>query len=516
MKPIDIAPADVETVRCILREHAPGLEVRAFGSRVSWTARETSDLDIALLTDEPFSTARMTNLKAAFTKSYLPFRVDIVDWASTSENFRKVIEREHVVVLGKEESPIIDGWCECPLGELTDNFDFIRVPVKKPDRRSGHYPYYGASGIVDYVDDYLFEGEYLLIAEDGENLRTRNTPIAFLADGKFWVNNHAHIVRGNQKANTRYLMYALSDLDISGYLTGSTMPKLTKGNLDRISLLTPPLPEQRTIAHVLGTLDNKIQLNRRRNKTLEEMTQALFKSWFVDFAPVRSKMEGSDTGLPQNFADFFPDRLVDSEIGEIPDGWDVGCLADIASSPRRSFDPADICGGTPYIGLKHMPRHSIALIEWERSEKVTSNKSAFKKGEFLFGKLRPYFHKVGLAPVSGICSTDIVVISPNSITWSAFVLATISSIDFITYTNQTSTGTKMPRTSWKTMNRYALCLPPEPVVQLLQNVTEPMLYRIVTNIHHNRNLAALRDILLPKLVSGMLRVEDAAKIVATI
>ena len=110
MRPIDIAPADLETVRCILREHAPELEVHAFGSRVSWTARETSDLDIALLTEEPLSIARMTNLKAAFTKSYLPFRVDIVDWASTSENFRKVIEHEHVVLVERHRTTKLDGW----------------------------------------------------------------------------------------------------------------------------------------------------------------------------------------------------------------------------------------------------------------------------------------------------------------------------------------------------------------------------------------------------------------------
>lgn len=110
-----------------------------------------------------------------------------------------------------------DEWRERSLGELTDNFDAIRVPVKEVDRRPGPYPYYGASGVVDHVDQYLFEGEYLLIAEDGENLRTRSTPIAFLARGKFWVNNHAHIAQGNREANTRFLMYALAATDISGY-----------------------------------------------------------------------------------------------------------------------------------------------------------------------------------------------------------------------------------------------------------------------------------------------------------
>jgi restriction endonuclease S subunit len=105
-------------------------------------------------------------------------------------------------------------WRERNLGELTENFDGMRVPVKEADRRSGPYPYYGTSGIVDYVDGFLF---------DGENLRTRNTPVAFLARGKFWVNNHAHLVRGNHEADTRFLMYSLAAADISGYLTGSTM-----------------------------------------------------------------------------------------------------------------------------------------------------------------------------------------------------------------------------------------------------------------------------------------------------
>lgn len=131
-----------------------------------------------------------------------------------------------------------NGWRETTLGELTDNFDGRRVPVREADRRPGTYPYYGASGIVDHVDQYIFGGEYLLIAEDGENLRTCKTPIAFLARGKFWVNNHAHIVRGNDEADTRFLMYALNNGDISGYLTGSTMPKLT-GFVQTVEVSTP-------------------------------------------------------------------------------------------------------------------------------------------------------------------------------------------------------------------------------------------------------------------------------------
>ncbi len=185
-----------------------------------------------------------------------------------------------------------NGWREAPLGELTENYDAQRIPVKERDRKPGQYPYYGASGVVDQVDQYIFDGDYLLIAEDGENLRTCQTPIAFLARGKFWVNNHAHIVRGNGEADTRFLMYALRNTDIGGYLTGSTMPKLTQGNMNRIPILAPPLAEQRAIAGVLGALDDKIELNRRMNETLEAIAKAEFR---------RMKEEGRDSTIGDEF-----------------------------------------------------------------------------------------------------------------------------------------------------------------------------------------------------------------------
>lgn len=182
-------------------------------------------------------------------------------------------------------------WELYSLGDLTENFDSIRVPVKEAVRKKGQYPYYGASGIIDMIDGYLFDGEYLLVAEDGENLRSRKTPIAFMATGKFWVNNHAHIVRGNNKADTKFLMYYLSQTDISGFLTGSTLPKLTQNNLNRIPIYAPSLPEQRAIAGILGALDDKIELNRRMNRTLESMARAVFREMMKDVEEQGSILE---------------------------------------------------------------------------------------------------------------------------------------------------------------------------------------------------------------------------------
>ncbi len=279
----------------------------------------------------------------------------------------------------------------------------------------------------------------------------------------------------------------------------------------------PPLAEQRAIAHILGTLDDKIELNRRMSETLEQMARALFKSWFVDFEPVRAKMEGrwrrgeSLPGLPAHLYDLFPDRLVDSELGEIPEGWKVGTLGDVADHPRRSVRPDQIGSQTPYIALEHMPRRRIALWNWSMGDGLESNKFEFRKGEILFGKLRPYFHKVGVAPVDGVCSTDIVVVAPRFPHWFAFVLGLVSSNEFVEYTHAGSTGTKMPRTSWAEMARYPIVLPPQSVARALTERVQPAVNRIIAGIHESRTLAALRDTLLPKLISGELRVKDGER-----
>jgi len=405
---------------------------------------------------------------------------------------------------------IPNGWSIRQLGDLTENHDASRIPVKEADRRLGPYPYYGASGIVDHVDGYLFDGEYLLIAEDGENLRTRQTPIAFVARGKFWVNNHAHIVRGNALANTRFLMYALTATEVSGYLTGSTMPKLTQGNMNRIPILTPPVDEQQAMVAMLGALDDKIELNRRMNETLEAIARTIFKSWFVDFDPVRAKAEGCEpVGVSAGLAALFPNCLHDG----IPTGWSAGTFGHVACNKRVQVKPGGVANDTPYIGLEHMPRKSIALTEWGRADEVASNKFVFAINDILFGKLRPYFHKVGVAAVDGVCSTDILVLTPKDPQRFGFVLGHASSDEMIAYSDAGSTGTKMPRTSWADLSRYDIVIPQTTVARKFNELVVPVVDRIRSNIHESRTLAAVRDTLLPKLLSGEIRVKQAEKVV---
>ena len=170
--------------------------------------------------------------------------------------------------------------------EVTVNFDKKRVPLSSAQRsnRGGEFPYYGAQGVIDHIDDYIFDGEYLLIAEDGENLKSKKQNIAQIATGKFWVNNHAHIVTGNEKCDTRYLCYLINSMDLSGYITGSAQPKLSQANLNAVQLSMPTLEQQNRIVEYLVAIDNKIALNELINNNLEQQAQSIYKQMFIDNA----------------------------------------------------------------------------------------------------------------------------------------------------------------------------------------------------------------------------------------
>ncbi|KAF0170323.1 MAG: type I restriction enzyme S subunit [Rhodobacteraceae bacterium] len=162
------------------------------------------------------------------------------------------------------------------LGSLAHNLDGIRVPVKKSDRSElqGRFPYYGASGVIDFVDDFLFEGPHLLVAEDGANLLSRSTPIAFIADGQFWVNNHAHVLAYNGKAELDFLRFYLETLDLAPYITGSAQPKLNQKKLNQILVPVPPLSDQRRFVAVLRNLEGQTS----KVQACQLATQALFTS----------------------------------------------------------------------------------------------------------------------------------------------------------------------------------------------------------------------------------------------
>ena len=180
-----------------------------------------------------------------------------------------------------------------------------------------------------------------------------------------------------------------------------------------------------------------------------------------------------------------------------------GTIADVCEEIRRSVKPGEIDSETPYIGLEHMPRRSISLCDWESAEKVTSTKHGFKEGEILFGKIRPYFHKVGLAFVDGVASSDAIVIRPLSPGLRNYVLLTVSSDDFVAAASQgMKEGSKMPRADWDLLLKYPIAIPKKDDLNRFNEVIEPMMGQLKALCFANRKLAAARDALLPKLMSG--------------
>ena len=505
---LHLLPRHRKMLVALLREHLPGIEVWAYGGRVNGQSHDGSDLDLVLRSPDlqEIPVSRVADLKKALRESNIPFLVEARDWAKLPEGFHREIERGYVVLVEATERPDHNRWLETTLGAVITLKRGYDLPQRK--RCHGSVPVVSSSGIIDHHSESKVSGPGVVTGRYG------TLGQVFFIPGAFWPHNTALYVQDFKGNDPRFIGYLLQSLDFSTCSDKAAVPGLNRNHLHEGLVSIPAsIDEQRAIAHILGTLDDKIELNRRVNETLEAMAQALFQSWFVDFDPVRAKVEGRDTGLPEPIADLFPDRLVDSERGEIPQGWKAGRLADIAIAPRRNVDPASLDDGTPYIGLEHIPRRSIALTTWERIGKVTSNKSIFKKGEVLFGRLRPYFHKVGVAPINGACSTDIAVIASKSTEWSTFVLACVSSTEFVSYTNQGSTGTKMPRTNWTMMGDYRTCLPAPPAVGAFQNAMQPVVEQIIAKVLESRTLAGMRDALLPKLISGEMRMSDAEKIV---
>ena len=381
------------------------------------------------------------------------------------------------------------------VGELTINHDAKRIPVKEADRKPGKYPYYGASGIVDWVDQYIFDGEFLLVAEDGENLRSRKTPVAFMATGRFWVNNHAHIIQGNQKADTRFLAYILEGSDISGYLTGSTIPKLSQGSLNAIEIEVPCLGEQKAIAHVLGTLDDKIELNRKTNETLEGIAKAVFKSWFVDFDPVRAKAEGRPTGLPDEISELFPDSFEESELGEVPSGWEVQRLEDLVElSYGKALKETDrIPGPFPVFGSNGV---------------VGSHKEALVEGPGII---------VGRKGNPGIVKWSKKDFFPIDTTFYVKPKMEGLRLSFLFYalSNQRlpalSADSAVPGLNRSIAYMNQQVLPPFNIVLAFDQMVSTIFERMSCLSSEEETLSSLRDALLPRLISGELRVPDAEK-----
>lgn len=325
------------------------------------------------------------------------------------------------------------------------------------------------------------------------------------------VNQHVAIIRADpDHFEQRYLFYVLAEPSTKQRLlaiasSGGTRNALTKGDLERLVVPKPPIREQRLIANLLGSIDDKIELNRRIASTLEGIGRALFNSWFVDFDPVRDRVEGRMPGLNANVARLFPDSL--GEDG-FPSGW-ASTANDIGCSIREQVQPNQVDPTTSYVGLEHIERRSLALNVTGRAREVESQKSVFRRGDLLFGKLRPYFHKVSIAPMDGICSTDIFVFRPKDGIPPSYLYFAFSTESFVAKASGAQEGTRMPRADWGFMQKLPMPKPCPEILTAFDAAVSPLVEKILATVEQSRSLMALRDILLPKLVSGEVRIKAA-------
>lgn len=375
------------------------------------------------------------------------------------------------------------------LGELVEIHNNKRIPLSSKERAnlSKIYPYYGAQGIVDYVDNYIFDGKNILIAEDGENLKSNNKSICTLATGKYWVNNHAHIVRANNENDTDYLFYKLNSISFLPYITGSAQPKLNKENLLNIPVYVHEKAEQKNISKLLSKIDQKIALNNQINEELEAMAKTLYDYWFVqfDFPDQNGKPYKSSGGK----------MVYHPELKrEIPEGWgveSVGNLLDkVTKAEKIENNSIEFIGEIPVI---------------DQSQKYiagfTNNENAIlqpQDGHVIFGDHTRVVKYINFDYARGADGTQ-VLISNNENISNVLLYHMIEDFDLSNYGYARH---------FKFLKEKTVIVPDKEVSSKFETQANVIYEKIKNNIFENQELTQLRDWLLPMLMNGQVKVED--------
>ena len=282
--------------------------------------------------------------------------------------------------------------------------------------------------------------------------------------------------------------------------------------LRTLEIPLPPLPEQQAIAHILGTLDDKIELNRRMNQTLEAMARAIFQDWFVDFGPVRARLEGLEPYLPPELWDLFPDRLVDSELGEIPEGWEVKALGELCDKPQYGFTAS--AKGEP-VGPKFLRITDInkrPWIEWENVPHCEIMDEEFSKfrlnvGDILIARMADPGHGCMIEDdQSSVFASYLIRFRPKLESHSRVLQYWLRSDGYWEMVRGRGAGTTRTSLNARVLSEFSLAVPSEALTEIFTEEVDSLRKQVVANVEESRSLAAQRDALLPKLVSGELRV----------
>lgn len=426
-----------------------------------------------------------------------------------------------------------------PVVEYPTDYKMIRTP----NIRAGKVTLDGCR----YVEKEVYETwTRRSKPQKGDVLLTREAPLGevgiITTDENIFLGQRIMQYRADKnKIDPYFLLYSFLSPDLQQQFSmhegsGSVVSHIRVGDCSKFEINIPPLEIQRSIVEILKSLDDHIDVNIKINQTLEQMAQTLFKSWFVDFDPVIDNALDAGNPIPEalqsraelrqkvrNSADFkplpadiralFPAEFEETELGWIPKNWHIRDFSDIAVLIKNNIKSDDICDDIHYIGLEHLERKHIFITSYGNGSDVSSNKSAFNKGDLLFGKLRPYFHKVAITPFSGICSTDILVFRAKEKFYKSLMAMYSFTDEFVAYANLRSTGTRMPRAEAKDLLKYKIILPNKNILEKFELLLADYWAKGQLNNNENDHLTALRDTLLPKLISGELSLEDLPDLV---
>lgn len=376
-----------------------------------------------------------------------------------------------------------------------------------------HVPVWGANGIIGFTETPSYKGAVPLVT-----CRGNGCGLVQWTAGSAYVSNNAMAVipKTSEPSDTRYLYYSLLNTNFADVTTGSAQPQITQGHLSKKYVYWHDEPVERaSIAHILGSLDDKIELNRRMNETLEAMARALLKDWFVDFGPVRAKMEGREPYLAREVWDLFPE-LLDEE--DKPEGWQAGTLAEFASLNPESWSKKNVPAVIDYVDLantKWGAIESTARMPWAQAPSRAQR--ILRPGDTIIGTVRPGNGSYALIDVDGLTgSTGFAVLRPTAGTHREFVYLAASSPENIKRLAHLADGAAYPAVRPEVVLASPVVVPEgdsrSKVMKAFSDAVVGMIDGIEEHKRESHTLATMRDTLLPKLISGELRIPDAEKL----
>ncbi len=371
---------------------------------------------------------------------------------------------------------------EVLLGDIADfrNGKAISTDKYTPN---GKHPVFGSNGQIAYSNEVLYAFSVIVIGRVGAYCGS----VHYVPNAS-WVTDNAIVALPKDSSDVRYLFYLLGSLELQRTAIGSAQPLMTQGGLKVIRTRIPPLPTQRRIADILGTLDDKIELNRRMNATLEDMARTLFKSWFVDFDPVRAKMEGRrPEGMDAETAVLFPYSFNESELGPIPHGW----------HPARLDEIANIASGKRPEGRSDVKSLEFDIPIYGGGGRMGYVKSAYYEKPILITGRVGTLGLIFRTSEPSWPSDNTLVIEPKT-GFFDFTYFVLKGFDLLTLNR----GLTQPLLTQTDLKRQVLVLPNNEIVEAFERISTPIFRQIVCNERESRTLSTLRDTLLPKLMGG--------------